>query len=161
MTGPLPDLAMVAATVTTGLMAGLFFAFTTSVMPGLAAGDDRTFVGAMRRINIAILNGWFALAFAGSAVLTLVAALLHLGDPELPWLVAAFVAYGATLAITFAVHVPLNEALNKALDKADEDSAAALGAARERFERRWVRWNVARMLVNLVAFGLLTWALAL
>ncbi|MDT7600077.1 MAG: hypothetical protein QOK26_2154, partial [Pseudonocardiales bacterium] len=33
-----------AATVTTGLMAGMFFAFSFSVMPGMARADDRTFV---------------------------------------------------------------------------------------------------------------------
>ncbi|GII54763.1 membrane protein [Planotetraspora thailandica] len=155
MTGA--DLVVIAATVATGLMAGLFFAFTIAVMPALAAGDDHTFVHAMRRINVAILNGWFALAFGGSAVLTAAAALLHIGEPELPWLVGAFAAYGATLAITFAVNVPLNNEL----DKTDEGSAAALGPARRRFERGWVWWNAVRTLTNLVAFCLAAGALAL
>ncbi len=34
-------LVLVGATIAMGLMAGLFFAFDVSVMPGLAAGDDR------------------------------------------------------------------------------------------------------------------------
>jgi uncharacterized membrane protein len=158
MSPVLGDLALFTATMTTGLMAGLFYTFTIAVMPGLAASDDRTYVVAMRRINIAIQNGWFGIAFAGAAVLTLGAALLHLGEPELPWLVAAFVSYGLVLALTFSVNIPLNEAL----DKVDESAPAAEHtAARERFETRWVRWNVARTLLNVAAFGFLIWALAL
>jgi uncharacterized membrane protein len=158
MSGVLRDLALFAATMTTGLMAGLFYTFTIAVMPGLAASDDRTFVVAMRRINIAILNGWFGIAFAGAAILTFVAALLHLGEPQLPWLVAAFVSYGMVLVLTFSANIPLNDAL----DKVDESAPAAEhAAARKRFETRWVRWNYGRTLLNVAAFGFLIWALAL
>ncbi|GAA1295020.1 membrane protein [Planotetraspora silvatica] len=158
MSPVLRDLALFAATMATGLMAGLFYAFTIAVMPGLAASDDRTYVVAMRRINIAIQNGWFGIAFAGSLLLTLAAALLHLGEPELPWLGAAFVSYGLVLVLTFSVNIPLNVAL----DKVDEAGRAAEhAAARERFETKWVRWNLARTLLNVAAFGFLIWALAL
>ncbi|MGW2195793.1 DUF1772 domain-containing protein, partial [Streptosporangium sp. NPDC001682] len=94
--------ALVAATITVGLMAGLFYAYTCSVMPGLGQTDDRTFVGAMRRINVAILNGWFAVCFGGALVLTVLAAVLHLhreGRPVLPWIVAALVLYVVVLVI--------------------------------------------------------------
>ena len=75
---------LLLATVTTGLMAGLFAAFAYAVMPGLARVDDRSFVAGMRSINQAILNGWFALCFGGALVCTLAAVLLHLpaGDDE-------------------------------------------------------------------------------
>ena len=86
--------ALVAATVTAGLMAGLFYAFSISVMTGLGRVDDRTFVTAMQRINVAILNGWFALIFGGALVLTAVATVLHIrgdGRSLLPWVGAALV----------------------------------------------------------------------
>ncbi|GAA4583034.1 DUF1772 domain-containing protein [Planotetraspora phitsanulokensis] len=156
MSEALRGVVLFAATMTTGLMAGLFYAYTVSVMPGLAASDDRTFVVAMRRINIAIQNGLFLLAFGGSALLTLAAVLLHLGEPETPLLVAAFVTYALALVLTFSVNIPLNNAL----DRVDEAAPAAEHAlARERFERRWVRWNVARTLVHLAAFAFMVWAL--
>ena len=60
--------ALVAATVTNGLMAGLFVAYSYAVMPGLGRTGDRTFVEAMQQMNAAILNGWFGVCFAGSAV---------------------------------------------------------------------------------------------
>ncbi|WP_319461909.1 hypothetical protein [Micromonospora sp. RTP1Z1] len=41
---------LAAATLATGLMAGLFFAYSCSV-PGLAATDDRSFVGTLALIG--------------------------------------------------------------------------------------------------------------
>ncbi|MGC5016443.1 DUF1772 domain-containing protein [Streptosporangium sp. DT93] len=153
--------ALVAATVTVGLTAGLLYSYACSVMPGLARTDDLTFVGAMQRINVAILNGWFAVCFAGALPLIAVAAGLHLqrdGRPVLPWIVAALVLYVAVLVITFAVNVPLNNALNAA---GDPGGIADLAAVRERFEGMWVRWNIARTVACVAAFSCLAWALVL
>ncbi len=150
--------ALFAATLAAGLMAGLFYTFACSVMPGLKATDDRTFVHAMQRINVAILNGWFALIFAGALVLTVLALLLHLGPDTrsaLPWIVAGLALYVATLAITFVVNVPLNNALN---DAGDPDRMSDVGAVRRAFEATWVRWNVIRTVTNTAAFGCLVGA---
>ncbi|WP_231934917.1 hypothetical protein [Micromonospora viridifaciens] len=88
---------LAAATLLTGLMAGLFFAYSCSVMPGLNATDDRSFVGTMQWINRRILNGWFLTAFLGSLVLLVAAVALHVTDgPVLAWAGAALVLYGAT-----------------------------------------------------------------
>ena len=136
---------LIAATIAMGLVAGLFYAYACSVMIGLGRSSDRTFVEAMQRINVAILNGWFAASFGGAVVLTALAAALHL-------------LYAAALVITFAVSVPLNDQLAAA---GEPDRIADLAAVRERFEARWVAWNVARMLTSTAAFGCLTWALVL
>lgn len=148
--------ALAAATITNGLMAGLFAAYSYAVMPGLGRTDDRTFVAAMQQTNAAILNGWFGICFAGSLVLALVAVLLHLGRPGLPWIVAGLVLYVAVLVITFVVNVPLNNAL-AAATSGTPDAAAAARAA---FESTWVRWNVVRAVLSTAAFGCLVGALA-
>jgi uncharacterized membrane protein len=147
-----------AATLTSGLMGGLFYAFACSVMPGLRATDDRTFVHTMQRINVAILNVWFALAFGGTVVLTVLALLFNLGREgrsALPGLVAGLVLYVATLAITFVLNIPLNNALDRA---GDPDRIDDLGAVRRAFEAPWVRWNLVRTATNTAAFGCLIWA---
>ena len=46
--------ALTAATLTTGLVAGLFYAFSCAVMPGLRRTDDATFITAMRAIMLVI-----------------------------------------------------------------------------------------------------------
>ena len=102
---------LVAATITNGLMAGLFAAYSYAVMPGLGRADDRTFVEAMQQTNAAILDGWFGICFGGALVFAAAAAVLHLGRPGLPWIVAGLVLYAAVLVITFRMNVPLNDRL--------------------------------------------------
>jgi uncharacterized membrane protein len=150
--------SLLAATLTMGLAAGLFYTYFFSVMPGLAAADDRTLVTAIQRINVRMLNGWFALAFVGAPVFTALAAALHLGAderPALPWIVAGLVLYGITLVITFARNIPLNNELAAA---GDPDLVADLAALRTRFETAWVRWNVLRAATSVAAFASLLWA---
>jgi uncharacterized membrane protein len=152
---------LVAATVTTGLSAGLFFAYACSVMPGLAQASDRTFVEAMQRINVAILNAWFLVVFVGAFLLTGLAAALHLPADSrsvLPWVVTAFVLYGVGLVVTGRLNVPLNNALVAA---GHPDGVPDLRAVRDRFERPWVRWHLVRTVAFAVAFGCLAWALVL
>ncbi|MPZ79328.1 MAG: DUF1772 domain-containing protein [Actinophytocola sp.] len=140
------------ATIAAGLIAGLFYAYACSVMPGLARGDDKTFVEGMRGINVAIVNGWFMLSFLGAPLLAAAAGLLHLrSGPTLWWIVAAFGCLVAMLVITGVVNIPLNNAL-----EAGRDSYAEL---RERFEASWVRWNVLRAVVSSAGFGCLVGAL--
>jgi uncharacterized membrane protein len=140
---------LIAATITTGLIAGLFFAFSYSVMPGLARADNRTFVQAMQQINIAILNGWFVICFFGALVFTALAAILHFRDGAVfAWVLAGLALYVATLFTTVRFNVPLNNQLAAAgLDNVD--------AAREQFESGWVRWNIIRTITSVLSFGCL------
>ncbi|WP_442811725.1 MULTISPECIES: anthrone oxygenase family protein [unclassified Streptosporangium] len=107
------------------------------------------------------MSGHRAVCFGGAPVLTVLAAALHLqreGRPVLPWIVAALVLYMTVLVITMGVNVPLNNALDAA---GEPDGVADLAALRERFEAVWVRWNLARTVACVAAFGCLTWALVL
>ncbi|MED7955106.1 DUF1772 domain-containing protein [Streptomyces sp. BE20] len=152
---------LVAATITTGLSAGLFYAYACSVMPGLRTTDDLTFIQVMQRINVAILNGWFLLGFLGALVFTALAVALHLpadGHRVLPATLGALVCYSGSLAVTRIVNIPLNNALAAA---GDPERIADPVRVRGRFEARWVRWNTARALLCTAALGFLCWALVL
>jgi uncharacterized membrane protein len=145
------DLALSAQLLTTGLMAGLYLAFSIAVLPGLARGSDRTFVEAMRSINAAILNGWFFVVFLGPLFLGVVATATRLPDHAgLGWTALALGLYAATLVITGVVNVPLNNRL----DDTEPDEAA-----RSSFERGWVRWNVVRTVLSIASFVALAPAL--
>ncbi|MFF4415837.1 DUF1772 domain-containing protein [Streptosporangium sp. NPDC001559] len=156
----LQTVSLLAATLTTGLMAGLFAAFSYAVMPGLARSHDRTFVEAMQRINVAIVNGWFMVCFLGGLAFTVAALVLHLntGRELLPWIIAALVLYAVMFVVTSAVNVPLNDQLAKAGHPGD---IADLAAVRHAFEARWVTWNIVRTVANVAAFAALIWALVL
>lgn len=143
---PVINLLMTASTVALAGIGGLYYSYACSVMPGLRATDDATFVRAMSRINIAIQNPVFAMSFFG-------AFLFLAGSAAFAWagglgsavpVSVALACYTATLGITFGVNIPLNNQLGRAggLDPA---------AARRAFEQRWAQWNVARMLLCMAA----------
>ena len=151
--------ALVIATVATGLMAGIFFGFSVAVMPALARVDDTTFVRVMQRINSAIQNGLFGLVFLGALVAGGAAVWWHLDRPDVRgWVVAGFAGYLVTLVITFAVNIPLNNRLDRA---GPADRLADPRAARQGFEKPWVRWHNLRTLTCVAAFGCLCAALSL
>lgn len=152
---------LIAATMTTGFVAGLFYAYAISVMPGLRGTDDRTFVDVMQRINVAIQNGWLLLSIVGALLSTGLAVVLHLpgsGRAVLLPVSAAFVLYLVVIAITRGINIPLNDKLEAA---GPPDRIGNPAAVRRRFEGTWVRWNTIRTVVATVAFGLLCWALVL
>ncbi|GAA2359101.1 anthrone oxygenase family protein [Nonomuraea africana] len=155
----LSTIALILSTLSAGLMAGLFAAFSYSVMPGLRQSTDRTLVEAMQKINVAILNPVFLIVFMGGLLFTLGAVALHWqGDlrPALPWVIAGCVLYLVMFGVTSGVNVPLNDQLAKAGDPA---KIADLAAVREAFEARWVTWNIVRALAATGSFGCFIWAL--
>jgi uncharacterized membrane protein len=156
----LEGIALIAATLTVGLMAGVFGLYAHTIMPGLRKTDDRTFVGAFQQIDRAIINPLFVPVFMGALALTGLAVLFDLlGDDRsaLPWIAASLVLYLAVVVITFRVHLPLNDAIKAA---GDPDRIADLAAVRSRFdEARWASWNVVRAVLSTVAFASLAWAL--
>jgi uncharacterized membrane protein len=152
---------LVAATLTTGLTAGLFYSFSVAVMPGLAQNDDRSFVGGMQGINRAIQNGWFFLSFMGALLFSAAALFFHLrggATKAVPWIIAGLVLYFVVLVITFALNIPLNNEL-EAAGNGHPDGIADLAEVRRHFESTWVALNHVRTIVNTAAFGSLMWAL--
>lgn len=151
--------ALIAATLTTGLMAGVFFLYAVAIMPGLGRADDRTFVAAFQAVDRAIINPLFLSCFLGGLVFPGLAAALHLAADVrgvLPWALAGFILYLVTFVITVRVNVPLNDEIKAA---GDPDRIADLAAVRRRLEPTWVRWNLVRTVLAVASFGCLAWAL--
>ncbi|MER5889405.1 anthrone oxygenase family protein [Streptomyces sp. NPDC001941] len=152
--------ALVAATLTTGLVSGLFYGFACSVMLALKGSDDRTFIDVMQRINRAILNGWFVLGYIGAFLFTGIAVGLQFaGDGNGKVLVpaiAALVTYLGAMSVTNRANIPLNNELEAA---GPPSRIAQPGAVRVRFEATWVRWNVVRAALCSLAMAFLCWAL--
>jgi uncharacterized membrane protein len=152
--------SLIAATVTTGITAGVLAAFAFSVMPGIRGTDDRVFVDVMNRMNNAILNGWFLTAFMGGLIFSGAALVLHWrgdGRPALPWIIAGLGLYLVMFIITRAINVPLNDKLLAAGKSSSRLSDFV--AARNDFEGRWVTWNIIRTVANTAALGCLVYAL--
>ncbi|SDS32980.1 anthrone oxygenase family protein [Actinoplanes derwentensis] len=152
---------LIAGLICMGLMAGLFFGFTVSVMPGLAAGDDLTFVTAMQNINDKIENGLFGLVFTGAFAFPVIAAVQLLRRRRWAaaiWTAAAAFAYLLVLGLTMAVEIPLNETLAAA---GDPSRIADPARVRHDFATVWVPVNDLRTVLNLAGLALLAPALYL
>ncbi len=147
MRGLVGHAALIAGTVGTGLIGGLFFGFATAVMPGLAKTNDKAFVASMQGINEAILNPVFLTTFMAPIVCLGVAAFT---GPARVWVIAALVLYVVTFAITSAGNVPLNDAL---VAVGATNDASVLEAARKAFEDPWNRLHLVRTLAVIASFG--------
>ncbi len=142
--------------VATGLMSGLWYGWTVSVIPGTRRVGDENYVETMQQINRAIINPAFVIPFIGIPVVIGAAAVLQFrsGDARRGWLLAG--AAGAyvigVLGVTIGGNVPLNDALDAFdLEGSDEE---AIGARRDSYETPWNRWHYVRTLGNLVSLGL-------
>jgi uncharacterized membrane protein len=159
MTTPaLRTLTLMAATLTMGLVTGVFALYAHTIMPGLKQTDDRTFVGSFQAIDRAIINPWFiGGSFLAALAFTAAATIVNRGERAFTWAAVALVAYAVVVVITGVVHVPLNNALKAAGDAA---SISKIAEVRVRFnEARWATFNVLRTLASCLAFASLTWAL--
>jgi uncharacterized membrane protein len=148
--------ALVLATVTTGLVTGLFWGYAISVVISMRALDDRTYVELKQRINRDIQNGRFFLVFLGSVAVSALAAVLLLGGDRGSVLLPAVVAFVLNLVAFFVTgggNIPLVQQLAAAGRATDPT------AVRRRYEEPWNRLNVVRMVLHLGAFGALCWAL--
>ena len=148
------DWLLLVTAVLTGLMAGLFYAWSCSVMPGFARLADREFVAAMRAANRAILNPVFFAAFFGAPLALIAATAINYGaGARFALLLAATIVY---LAGNFAVTSIGNVPLNNRLDAFEPASAtdAEVAAARRNFERRWGLLNHVRAVASTIALAL-------
>ncbi len=147
---------LVLTVITTGLIAGLYYAYSVSVMPGFKRADDHTIVDGMQGINIAIINPWFFLSFLGSVILGAVSIFLNLGTPVLVWVIVGVGLNIVQFVVTMAINVPLNNRLEAA---GRVDVVKDLARTRREFEAVWTRWNLVRTLLCTGGFAMLCWGL--
>jgi uncharacterized membrane protein len=138
-----------------GLVAGVFFAFSTFVMPALARLKPNQGITAMQAIDITAINPLFMFAIFGTAAACLFIAIASLSkwhQPNSAYLLFGSLLYlvGAVL-VTMVFNVPLNDALAKVEPSSTE--GASLWA---RYLTDWTIWNHVRTLAALAAATLLT-----
>jgi len=148
-------LTLASATLTTGLVAGVFYAHAVSVNLGLAAQPDTDYVAAMQAINERIQNPLFFLSFFGAALFLLAALAAHYrrlqrssGRFRLIALACALYIGGGFLLTVF-VNVPMNEELAQVSAGA---SPGELASARAAYEGVWNFWNGVRTVFSILAF---------
>jgi uncharacterized membrane protein len=136
-----------------GLNGGVFFAFSTFVMAGLARLAPGEGIKAMNAINVTAVTPVFMSLLFGTGVLCAIAivlALVQWGEPGSVLVLLGSVLYIAgSIAVTRLWNVPLNNALARVT------TADALGTAVwTNYLRDWTRWNHVRTVACTVAMAL-------
>jgi uncharacterized membrane protein len=140
-----------------GLVAGVFFAFSTFVMPALERLQPPQGIAAMQSINITAINPLFMLAIFGTAAVCLflsISAILNWQQSGTIYLLVGSLLYllGAVLVTVF-FNVPMNDALALA----DPNSADGASLWRS-YLTHWTNWNHVRTVAALAAAALFTLA---
>ncbi|MEU6675313.1 anthrone oxygenase family protein [Streptomyces sp. NPDC046925] len=141
---------VVLGALAAGLVAGAFVAFSTFVMPALAALPPAQGIAAMQSINVKAVTAGFMTVFMGAAGLSAVVAVVTFvlwpdeGTVEL-LLGSALYLFGS-FGVTIAANVPRNDALAK-LDAQAPQSADHW----RRYVREWTLWNHIRVGASLAA----------
>ncbi len=149
----LVGLGLWGAALGCGVMAGIYFAFSTFVMRALAGVPTTAGIAAMQSINEVIVSSAFLPLFFGTTLAGIGLAgwsLPHWGEPGTSALLVGGVVYVIGMFVcTVAFNVPLNDALAAV----DPGGLEAAGVWSEYVER-WTRWNHVRTLASAMASGL-------
>lgn len=139
---------IIASTVASALVGGVFFAFSAFVMRALADLPPAQGISAMQRVNIAVINPLFLGVFLGTAPLLGVATYVgRHSPPSFTWLLGAFLLYlVGSVGVTMAFNVPRNNRL--ASLQATSAEAAAYWPI---YMREWLLWNHVRCIASLAA----------
>jgi len=152
----LQNAILFVAILLSGLIAGLLYAYSCSINPGLKALSDKEYVHAMQSINEAIQNPIFFLSFVGLlAVYPL--SVYHVYTTPLKlstylMIIATLVYFFGVFGLTMWRNVPLNELLAKFdISQASPEQIAAI---RQRFEGPWNNYHTIRTFASILSFGL-------
>jgi len=134
-------------------MAGLFYAWSCSVIPGLGRLPDTDYIRAMQEMNRTIQNPVFFAAFMGTILLLPLSTWMSYRQPGLGrfwFLLAASAAYLlGVFGVTIFGNIPLNDALDGFHLGAATGSEIA--AQRARFEGPWNALNTVRTVASVLS----------
>jgi uncharacterized membrane protein len=151
-------IAILTAARGCGVVAGVFFAFSSFVMPALRQMAPGQGLVAMQSINVSAITPAFMSLLFGTAVVCLLLLVLEILSPagERSGLVigASALYVLGSIGVTIVRNVPLNNKL-AALDPESRDAAAFWAT----YVNAWTVWNHLRGTAALLAAGMFTVAL--
>ena len=134
-----------------GLLGGVFFAFSSFIMKALSRLPPAHGAAAMNAISATILRSLFMPIFMATAFASLSLGAVCLFRPSQSGatliVAACALCFGGMFVVTVAFNVPLNNAL------------AADASVWSRYLKDWTFWNHVRTMASLIACGLFIAAL--
>jgi uncharacterized membrane protein len=144
------DILVWTLALSSGLMAGTYFAFSGFIMRAFDSLEAGEAVAAMNAINRVILKSAFMPLFFLSTLAGLMLAGMGLWQWGAPGSGLAILAGAIYVIGMFVTTAAVNVPLNNALVGSDNDPAAAWRV----YLARWTRWNTSRALASTTAMVL-------
>ena len=159
MSSPLITVLLWVAALGSGLMAGVYFAFSGFIMQALGKIETTQSIAAMNAINETILRSWFMPVFFGSSIVSVLLVIVALSNWSAAGsgltLIAGAVYFVGMFICTIAFNVPLNNMLAQS-----EETGARAQQDWSRYLKTWTRWNHLRTVSSLVTCALGVWLLS-
>jgi uncharacterized membrane protein len=154
----IPEWVTLGTALGCGLNAGVFFAFSSFVMPAIDRLPKPAAITAMQSVNKLAVTPVFMTALFGTALACAGLGIWALaGNGPTGWLAAGCAVFLAgAIVVTIVANVPLNNAVD-VMDPHGPGSASAWSS----YVTRWTAWNHVRAAASLAAAGLLTVGLRL
>ena len=150
----------VLAAVGSGLIGGVFFIFSTTIMRAFSRLSPVEGIAAMNMINVVIINPMFLGVFLGTGVLCAVLGVVSIVGWQQTgsgWMLAGALLYLiGSLAVTMIFNVPRNNALAAADATSGEGQKVWTD-----YLRNWTFWNHVRTIASVAASATFAIALAL
>lgn len=148
-----------AAALSSGLIAGVYFAFSVFIMQAFGKIDTAQSIAAMNSINEVILRSLFMPLFFGSSiisVLLIVFAYIHWNESDAGLiLIAGIIYFIGMFACTAIFNVPLNNTLART-DIKNKNTKQVWS----HYLKTWTQWNHLRTISSLITSILCIWILS-
>lgn len=141
-----------------GLIAGVYFAFSTFIMTSLARLEPAAGIAAMNAISIEIVKSLFMPLFLFTTLTSAALAVMAIFRWGQPGAMAMFVGGALYVLGMFVITMVFNVPLNDALAIVDPSSAEGTSLW-ARYLKDWTLWNHVRTIASLVASVLFTLAI--
>lgn len=145
--GMILTFALVAAAIGSGLVAGIFFAFSTFIMTAFSRIPPEQGIAAMNSINVTIVRSPFMLVFIPTAILSVLIAVLAVidwrGSAGIWMLAGAGLYVIASFISTIVFNVPMNDALSA--------NGAQDASVWNTYLKDWTWWNHVRTIASLLS----------
>jgi len=147
------------AALGSGLMTGVYFAFSGFIMKAFRKIEPSHSVAAMNAINETILHSLFMPLFFGSSIISVLLVIVAINDwgesGAILALIAGLIYFIGMFICTIVFNVPLNNSLAKM-----EYGSGNAQQVWLHYMSNWTNWNHLRTISSLITCVLCIWLLA-
>ena len=159
MSSSIVSVLLWTAALSSGLIAGVYFAFSGFIMRAFGKIDTAQSIAAMNAINETILRSLFMPLFFGSSLISVLLIIIAFARWSDAGSVLILIAGAVYFVGMFVCTVLFNVPLNNTLAKIDPNSVDAHHVW-SRYLKTWTNWNHLRTVSSLVTCVLCVWVLS-